>query len=421
LDFMSFPDTTIFPHSTTTIFPQQAGYLTRLKRWTLDRVDKWGTTAKITSLKGASYLTDPICKVREYFYSFYILNETCKTTCQKVTKIVFLSLGIAVCTVVAPFTTPMGAAIRGIVVALESKPYVYVERTGKGKVLPEDKNITLLAHNVCFMPAGYSITNGQVTPPSDKTRKRATVEEINKLNPDILCLYEVPDICDADYLSSQLTKYPFIIPVAGTRVIGPSSMMYVASKYEIVKETIQFSAFVKGTELTGEAAYSEKGYLSFEIKSRGENHPFATVISTHLQHSICPANPEESEKIARTAQMKRIAKHIQTKVNQGQAIIFTGDLNQDEEELNEFLNRHDIDCLRRDPSVKGTSTWGGDAWSSKLLKLPPSGPAVLDYTFIAGKATDISTRIIETGYSGDAFRPKALSDHNPLFSTITVT
>ncbi len=30
----------------------------------------WVTTLKISTLQLASYLTDPICKVREYFYTF---------------------------------------------------------------------------------------------------------------------------------------------------------------------------------------------------------------------------------------------------------------------------------------------------------------------------------------------------------------
>lgn len=390
------------------------------KDWVSSHFSGCGTTAKITALRAASYLTEPICKVREYFYTLYILNETCKNTAQKVTKALFLTLGIFAFSLLTPFTAPVGALLRGMVTTFEAKPYIYLERDGKGKMLPKNKKITLVSHNSCYMPAGYCITDGQVTPPSDKKRMHANIQKMKELNPDIVCLYEVPDICDADYISSQLPEYPFLIPVSGVRAIGPSSMMYIASKYAIAKDSIEFIPFVKGTELTGRAQYSEKGVLSFDITSQGSKDPFATIISTHLQHSEVPANPEDTDKKARAAQMNKIAKQIQAKIKQKGAVIFTGDLNQEESELNAFLRHHQIDWLRRDPSVKGKPTWGGDKWCAKLMEKPSSGALVLDYTLIAGRATAISTRVIGTGYSGLEFRPEATSDHDLLFSTITI-
>jgi hypothetical protein len=398
-----------------------------VESWASSNSNSCGTHAKIAALKVASYLTEPVCKVREYFYSFYILNETCKDTIQKVMTVTFLTLGIFAFSLLTPFTAPLGALVRGMVSAFEAKPYIYLERNGKGKVLPEDKKITLVSHNQCYMPAGYCITDGQVIPASDKERMNANLQKIKALNPDIVCLYEVPDICDAEYISSQLPEYPFVIPVAGVRAIGPSSMMYVASKYEIAKDSIEFVPFVKGTELTGRAQYSEKGVLSFDIISQGSNSPIATLISTHLQHSEIPAKPEDdpkhpenSEVKARAAQMTKIVNQIKAKIEQNGTVIFTGDLNQEENELNAFLDSHQIDWLRRDPLVQGKSTWGGDKWCSDLMKKPSSGPLTLDYTLIAGKATAISTRIIGTGYSGLEFRSKATSDHDLLFSAITV-
>lgn len=379
------------------------------------------TRVKIAALKLASYLTEPICKVREYFYTFYILDEVCKNTIEKITKAFFLALGIFVFSVLTPFTAPLGALIRGIVSTFESKPYIYLERDGKSKILPEDKKITLVSHNPCYMPAGYCITDGQVVPASDKERINANLLKIKSLNPDIVCLYEVPDICDAEYISSLLSEYPFLIPVAGVRAIGPSSMMYIASKYEIAKDSIAFVPFVKGIELTGRAQYSEKGFLSFDIQSQGLKKPIATIISTHLQHSEIPDFPDHDEKKARAMQMKKIALLIETKVAQNAAVIFTGDLNQDENELNDFLEKHQVNWLRRDLTVQGLPTWGGDKWCADLMNKPSSGPLTLDYTFIAGKATAIATSIINVGYSGLEFRPKATSDHDLLFSTITVS
>lgn len=380
----------------------------------------WEATFKIIVLKMASYLNDPICKVREYFYTFYILHETCKTTAQKVMRVTLLTLGIAVFTLLTPFTAPVGTALRGVLSICKSKTYIYLEKAKVGKVLPKDKKVTVVSHNQCYMPAGYSISDGQVTPSSDKERINANIRKIKELNPDIICLYEVADICDACYLSSQLPEYPFIIPVAGVRAIGPSSMMYVASKYEIVENSIEFIPFVKGTELTGRAQFSEKGFLSFDVQSQGKRNPFASIILTHLQHSEVSAEPENGDRIARAAQMNKIAKQIQKKVKQGYNVIFTGDLNQSEEELNTFLKQNQINWLRRDALVQGKPTWGGDQWCAKLMGKPSSGPLVLDYTFIAGKTVAISTDIIGTGYSGLEFRREATSDHDLLFSTITV-
>ncbi len=378
----------------------------------------WETASKIIALKAASYLTDPICKVREYFYTFYTLNEICETTVQKVMQAACLVLGMGACTLLAPFTAPIGAMLRGVVASLESKPYIYLAKAKEGKVLPEDKKITLVSHNQCYMPAGYCITDGQVMPSSDRERMNGNIAMVKALDPDIICLYEVPDICDAWYLSSQFPEYPFIIPVAGVRAVGPSSMMYVASKYEIEEQSIEFVPFVKGTELTGRAQFSEKGFLSFDVKSRGEKTPFATVVSTHLQHSEVPAEPEDSDKIARAMQMNKIAKQIEKKVGQGRNVIFTGDLNQEEKELHAFFDAYRIDWLRRDASVRGQSTWGGDLWCSKLMDKPSSGPLVLDYTLIAGKTVGISTKVIGTGYCGLQFKRDATSDHDLLFNTI---
>ncbi len=411
---MSISNAAAFLDSVRLTFPEISSWISSYSS------NSWETTAKIAALKVASCLTDPICKVREYFYTFYILDQTCQDTAQKVTKVVTLTLGMIAYTVLAPFTTPVGAAIRGMIALVQSEPYIYLERPGIAKTLPHDKKISIASHNQCYMPAGYSITDGHVTPPSDKERMDANLQKIKELNPDVVCLYEVPDIYDAEYLSSQLTEYPFLIPVAGVQPIGLSSMLYVASKYEIAKESIEFIPFVKGTELTGRAQFSEKGFLSFDLKSCGADNSFATVVSTHLQHSEIPAIPDDGERQARALQMNKIAGHIKTKVDQGGAVIFTGDLNQEESELNRFLAGNHINWLRRDPSVLGESTWGGDQWCADLMGKPASNPLVLDYTLIAGKIADISTDVIGTGYSGLEFRAKATSDHYLLFSTITL-
>jgi hypothetical protein len=373
--------------------------------------NSYGTEVKVAALKAASYLTGPICKVREYYYCLYTLDETCDSTEEKVGKAALLVLGIGVCVLLTPLTAPIGAVIRAIVVALQSKPYIYLEKEGLAKVLPEDRKFTIVSHNQCYMPAGYSISDGQVTPPSDKVRMDANIKKVKKLDPDVICLYEVPDICDADYISSELPDHPFVIPVAGPRAIGPSSMMYVASKYQIVEESIEFIPFVKGVEVTGRAQHSEKGFLSFDLVSHGSKDPFATIISTHLQHSEIPTDPDPVEIESRKRQLNKIARQIDAKSHH--EVVLTGDLNLEEKELNPFFT------LQRDKKVIGKPTWNGDKWCANLMGKAFSDPLVLDYTFIAGKTSTIFTKIKKMkDYSSSQFKPKALSDHNLLFSTI---
>lgn len=378
---------------------------------------------KMDVLKIASYLTEPICKVREYYYSLNTLSTTCEDGMQKVAYAAYFILGIGVFALLAPITALCGIALRGLVAAFEANPFVYQKGASRGKSLPQDRTITVVSHNSCYTPAGYAMTDGGVTPSSDSVRMNRNTCQAKQLRPDIIALYEVTDVCDAGYISSKLPDYPFVIPVAGVRAIGPSSMLYIASKYEIVEDSIQFTPFLKGIEVTGRAAYSEKGFLSFDIDHHSADAPPVHIVSTHLQHSEIPARPQQDEELdepaARAAQMHKIALHIEKKVAQGYAVIFVGDLNQEESEIDAFFSEHDIHWLR-DETIRGRPTWGGDAWCAALMGKPSSGPLVLDYAFAAGKAAEIRTEIIGTGYDSNEFRQEAGSDHDVLCSRIVL-
>lgn len=398
----------------------------------LELSGQWKTTAKITALKTASYLTDPICKVREYFYTFYILDEVCESTAQKAIKVTYLILGISVYTLLAPFTAPVGAIIRGTISTFSSKPYLYLKKGPQGKTLPENRIITIASKNACRIKGGFDISDGQVTP--DQKRLDANIEELKKVDPDVGCLFEISDICEADYISSQLPNHPFVIPIAGIRGIGPSSMICIVSKYQIVEESIEFTPFEKGSELTGRSQYSEKGILSFDIKNPKDEAPFATIFSTHLQHSEIPEyskrfvenpeyNPSEDEDIkARSAQLQKVISKMNKlwKKIPKRPVIFTGDLNCEETELQKFLTTHQIDYLKRDQKVVGKPTWGGDTWCANLMGKTPSNPLTLDYTFGAN-IQNISTKIMNNDFCGSYFKPSATSDHNLLLSEITIS
>ena len=374
---------------------------------------------KMQALCLASYMTEPVCKVREYFYSFYILDKASLSQFEKLSRVAFLSLGIIFYSCLVPLTAPLGVALRVSIAYFENKPFVSMQR-GKGIILPKERSISLVSYNVCYMPAGYSITDGQVTPPSDPLRKKGNLDLIKTLNPDVICLYEVPDPLDAKELSNQLKDYPFVVSCIGTRGVGPSSMMFIASRYEIDLSSLTFYPFIKEVELTGRAKFSEKGFVVFDLKNPAEKKPFATMISTHLQHSEIPSQPTALEVSSREAQMRKIANVIHEKITKGLPVILTGDLNQNEQELTQSLNHYSLSQYQRDPSAQGCSTWGGDAWCSDLMNKTFSSPMVLDYTLGFGSVEKIETFVHSNSFESTKFKTEALSDHHLLYSVITI-
>ena len=378
----------------------------------------WTASCQLAILQLASLLTDPVCKVREHVYLMKLVPLS--NASEKIKKVAYFVLGftIAAYAVIAPIAAPIGALLRKIASLFSSTIYTHERGPLAKKVVPE-RSITLVSYNVCYMPGGYAVSDGGVTPPSFNNRKR--IIENNELihdilRPDIVCLQEVPDIADAKLISSKFSDYPFIIPVAGIKAIGPSSMMYVASKCEIVAHSIQFTPFVKGTEVTGRAVSSEKGFLSFDLKDAN-----VSIICTHLQHSEIPAKATPLDIASRKLEMLKIAEKIQEKRNEGKIVIFTGDLNQEERELYDTLQEEIFQDLQlqRDPLIENIPTWGGDAWCAELEGKEPSPPLVLDYTFAIG-AKKITTALIDVGFKGDKFSFNALSDHKPLYSTVVL-
>lgn len=425
-----------------------------------ESINTWSSSCQHFLLRAGSYLTDPVCKMREHFYLPYIYQELYPDRSKRLKKHAYSLLMVAVCGAIAPFTAPLGALARKI--ASLFGPTLYIHHSHRQKIVPDGKP-TAMSYNVCNMPGGYAETDGGLKPPSydDHDRIRRNTDFINNVwQPGIACLQEVPDIRDADRISEGLNEYPFTISASGIKAIGPSSMMYVASKYEIVAESISFTPFVKDSlitriitwagsiqnylfhhpiafflsprrswseigelvqanlpqiELTGRAASSEKGFLSFDLKDKN-----VTVICTHLQHSERPEAPTEDDINSRRLQMLKIARKIEAERARGRIVIFLGDLNQAESELQETLNTPEFQRLglKRSPNVCEQSTWGGDAWCARLRGEEPSKELVLDYIFVAG--AEIETQIYDVGFNGTRFDPNALSDHKPLLSKVTL-
>ena len=80
------------------------------------------TSFKNFTLQAAALLTEPVCKVREYAYTFSILGPLCSTTRQKVQKAFFLALGIVVYSLLSPLALG-GIVLRQLVAACASEPY----------------------------------------------------------------------------------------------------------------------------------------------------------------------------------------------------------------------------------------------------------------------------------------------------------
>lgn len=428
-----------------------------------------GQDVEMAGLQLGSFLTDPICNVRKSYYSLYTVKDTSGGDwIEAAGKVVKLGASLLVNGALALPTAALGAVCRGAV-SLVWKGYELIQLQGDAKTLPEDRKLTVLSDNVCFMPAGYSITDGGVPhhADNDNERMKANLTAIKDAAADIVCLYEVPGIDDAMEITRELRseQYVSFIPIAGVRAIGPGSMMYVASKYRIKEGTVEFSAFTKGEEVKGRAAGSEKGFLSFEIET-GTNQP-VFVISTHLQHSEIPGRPEPYEVECRALQIARIMRHVEDiKGRRPEAIIIlTGDLNQDEKELlnpdegvmvypakpaplqwlkpfsslplagrlynyaeqwfaHEERFQHaptankDLSAtFHRDPQIEGKVTWQGEGWGADLMGKEQSEPCVLDYTFVSW-AANIETQIIPAGFDMGSFSVNALSDHDALLSTI---
>lgn len=426
---------------------------------------------QIAGLKLASILTDPICKTRESYYSLYTVGELYENWQSQALAICHLAASLLISAFLAQPGAALGALCRKLVILSCPEAYIYEER-GEGIELPENNKLTLLSGNVCLMPGGFAETDGSVTPHTENNNERIdrNIKKINKLNPDVACLYEVPDIRDGAYISNRLSKeYVSFIPVAGPRTIGPNSMMYVASKYHIKKESIQFTPFIKDDEVKGRAASSEKGFLSFELDFK-KDQKRAFVISSHLQHSEVPEKSEPYEVECRQKQIAAIMKRVAEieKIAPHSTIILTGDLNQTEKELLDpnqgidlypakprllqwlkvfknapLLNRiyafakerlpyekvlkdnqstanaELLQKFHRAESALGRPTWGGEKWGADLMGKKASNPLTLDYTFVSN-GSEIETQIISAKFDREKFSRKARSDHDMLFSTITV-
>ncbi|MCB1109404.1 MAG: endonuclease/exonuclease/phosphatase family protein [Chlamydiia bacterium] len=361
----------------------------------------------------ASHLTDPACRAHETFRWMCVVDtlhphESPLTNLARKGALVVALMGWGGLALV---TTLPGVALRYLGARLASQPYTAMKGKEDSKTLPKDRIFTLLSWNICGISGGYSISDGGVYPWRFRTDR--VIDTILKKDADVVCLSEVFDIqmglCLYERLKSEgYTHFYFNM---GTLPIGVPSGLFVASKYQI--KNPEFTRFPLES-LVGRTQNNAKGVFAFDLKSH--NQTFATVLTTHLQHSEEPEFPTSEEVAARLKQME-IVNAKASKVRD-RCVIVTGDLNLDDREYHQarwhWSYEKGLPPLER-------KTWGGDAFCASLVGQRISGPLNLDHTMLLkGSAQSIQTELVETGYCPKRFQEVALSDHEGLLSTISL-
>lgn len=358
----------------------------------------------------ASYLTDPICKAHELFRRVSLVDSL-NPDSWRMTKLfqkAALLLGTGFCFFVnlPPLLLFLpGMAIRFLASNLQSRPFLHW--AGRAKALSDKpESFSLLSWNICCIGAGYAISDGGVMPWPFRIDLLAA--KILEQKADVVCLSEVFDIKTASALYDAMKdEYAHFYVHIGPRTIGPSSGLFIASKYEL--NNPNFTAFPKEM-LDGRAKKTEKGVFSFDVAG------FATVLTTHLQHSEEPQFPKIEEETARRQEMELIMEKVES-VAAGRAVIVTGDLNLDPKELKASAWSQWFQQTDNLPP-----TWGGDEFCAKLAgRKRFSTERTLDYTLLKnGTAKEIKTTVVETGYVASKFKRLALSDHLGIRSVISL-
>ena len=362
----------------------------------------------------ASYLTDPVCKIREYYWRLAIvdsLNPIAYKLSNRIRKLA-LCIGIFGWVSLAVVTFVPGLGLRTLGIFLQKESFIHLQESKEAQKLPPNRSFSLLSWNVCCVEAGYSISNGGVLPWSFRIDK--IIEKIFEKNADVTCLYEVFDPKTAFYISSRLKQYGYghFYFHMNPKAIGLPSGIFVASKYKT--HNPEFFPFPQDS-LVGTTKYASKGVFSCTLKSQGED--FARILCTHLQHSEIPQKPTCEEIEARQKQMKIVVDRIdRCRVH---CIVVTGDLNLENKEYNK--SSWQALFQKGDRFANELKTWDGDTFCAQLVGQQVSAPLNLDHTMILkDTAKTIETNLVETGYEAAIFKEDALSDHKGLFSIITL-
>ncbi len=397
-------------------------------------LDNITNRCKIAAFRAASYLTDPICKSRECHKMEAIIDELypveASNTIGKLQNIIrrwSLLIGYGLYTALALFTTLPGIALRSLTANLSKEPFLYLPGKAEEKPLPSDSSFSLLSWNICFVPAGYSITDGGIL--SYFYRAQKIAEEVLKQDSDVVCLYETFDTGSAMDLAEALKEnYSHIYFNIAPRSIGTSSGIFVASKFPISAFDVEL--FPEDT-LVGTTKYSAKSVVGFTLQNKGED--VARIFTTHAQHGEEPEFPTEEEISCNQRQMQIVLEKVKNFANKNLAVIVCGDLNVSRENLEAVpgllltsspTNNEDTSFLTFLDGNKESKipTWDGDdSCAFRFYGKKISKALELDYILaLTGHVKSIITTVGQTYYDPKKVTLSALSDHRPLTSIITL-
>jgi len=403
-----------------------------------DEISSW---SKIAAYKLASYLTDPLCKIREYTIRAQILEDLPPSPCiqysldpictyikqmqlvderwldiqtvSRFTERCFLLSSAAIFSAMTPFTALPAIALRFAASYLESDQFIHYKGLFQEKELKE-KPLTHMLWNICGIKAGYDIEEGGQLPIRDdllsfsEQRLFRIAQKILEEDPDVLCLNEVFDVNDAIYLVDALqNQYAHFVIQCGTRSIGLNSGLFLATKFGV--ESISFKPFPKEM-INGATKYAEKGFLS--VKTHDSKGSICNFITTHLQHSDQPEFPTFEEVEARKKQLNFILQNIDSDEN----AILAGDLNLDDDELvkanSDLYSQFKKTSDYKDFLNEEKNTWLGDQWYVEYGNR--------DFSFSLLSARKDKTRTVSQGVNLDHVLAKTRQDTtlNPEIQTI---
>ncbi len=306
----------------------------------------------------------------------------------------------------------------------DQTPYDYKKGKAYPKTINEDKGLTLLNWNVCFLPGKLPILFGGVLPWSLRIEK--VTSRIEQLDPDIVCLQEVFEEKSALLLYEGLKeRYTHFYLSIGPRNFGlsPSSLglgsgLFVASKYPISNPSYH--------PFTDSQDYMKRGVFSFTLKEN--NQYIAHIYTSHLAAFNTGPSPSYRKK-----QLEQILGLIKEK-NTDCPVLLCGDLNipynslepaehlLKEHFINPYNKCHQIPCLENRTALDLTPIWWPAHFNPRLFN--PS-PEILDYSllFKSGKPNSqmgpkffLYTTTIPMNDIQDPL--KALSDHHAQLSLI---
>ncbi len=299
--------------------------------------------------------------------------------------------------------------LRFFIIYNQEEPFYYEK--GLAKETPFFKHhFSILSWNICFIP-GCSISSGGVLPVSYRIDK--IIEKLREQDADIVLLFELFDATQAFYIKEKLSdQYTHFYLNIGPQILGLSSGIFIATKLHV--STPKFTSFP--TKGIGAAKYIRKGFFSFDIKNAQKEA--IRIYSTHMQHSLEPQHPKETEIALRKTQATMILNHIKNHQTMRKGFVLAGDLNADDPECCHLFSKQFFECSSID-----TKTWSGDSLSNQIFykSKKTSHGLNLDHILIlkGGNIKEIQTSIVKSGYREDQLTSEALSDHQGLYSKIS--